>query len=43
LPLDDGRGAKPVTITERFFNLEMIPVADIIQFPVNLPELLKAA
>ena len=43
LPPDDGGNTEPKPMNERFFNLEMIPVAEIIPFPAGLPELLAAA
>jgi AraC-like DNA-binding protein len=43
LPPEDGGNAEPKPVKERFFSLEMIPVAEIIPFPSGLPVLLKAA
>ena len=42
-PSDDADDSKPKSISKRFLDLEMIPVADIIPFPTGLPELLRAA
>jgi hypothetical protein len=43
LPLADECDAKPKPMNERFLNLKIIAVAEIIPFSTGLPMLLKAA
>ena len=43
LPPEDAGDTEPKPMAERFRNLEMIPISEIIEFPTGLPELLKAA
>lgn len=43
LPPAAESDTKPKPVEERFLNMELIPVAEIIPFPTGLPELLKAA
>jgi AraC-like DNA-binding protein len=42
-PPENECGARPKPVEELFYNLEAIPVSEIVPFPARLPELLKAA